>query len=217
MASCCETEARDARQRRLLWAVLVANALMFVIEFTVGWLAQSTGLIADSLDMLADAAVYSIGLYAVGRAPVHKARAALVNGGVQFALGLLVCVDVARRTLTGSDPNAVAMGWMGALALAVNLFCFVALTRQKGDDINLHASWVCARNDMAANVGVMLAAVLVVLAGSSWPDLVIGLGIAGLILHSSVGIIRAARTALRDGTEVATGCCAEPTSTRAEL
>ena len=170
MASCCETEARDARQRRLLWAVLVANALMFVIEFAVGWLAQSTGLIADSLDMLADAAVYSIGLYAVGRAPVHKARAALVNGGLQFVLGLLVCADVARRALTGSEPNALAMGWMGALALAVNLFCFAALTRQKGDDINLHASWVCARNDMAANLGVMLAAGLVVLVGASWPD-----------------------------------------------
>ncbi len=49
MSACaCEMEARDARERRTLVVVLGINAAMFVAEFALGWVAQSTGLIADS-------------------------------------------------------------------------------------------------------------------------------------------------------------------------
>lgn len=64
---CCSIEVDSAEQARILWIVLGINAAMFVAEFVAGLIAQSTGLIADSLDMLADAAVYGVSLYAVGR------------------------------------------------------------------------------------------------------------------------------------------------------
>lgn len=68
MSDCdCEIELKDNEQRTILYWLLGINAVMFVLELGVGWFAQSTGLIADSLDMLADAIVYGIALYAVGR------------------------------------------------------------------------------------------------------------------------------------------------------
>ncbi len=70
----CELEEADALERRTLWTLLAINASMFVVEAVAGWLGESTGLIADSLDMLADATVYGIGLYAVGRPLMAKAR-----------------------------------------------------------------------------------------------------------------------------------------------
>ena len=56
----------EQESRALKW-LLAINAAMFVVEVTTGWIAQSTGLMADSLDMFADAAVYGLALYAVGR------------------------------------------------------------------------------------------------------------------------------------------------------
>ncbi|HBC55524.1 MAG TPA: cation transporter, partial [Gammaproteobacteria bacterium] len=78
MSDCgCELELKDSEQKSVLYWLLAINSIMFLLEVGVGWYAQSTALIADSIDMLADAAVYLIALYAVGRAITDKARAAM--------------------------------------------------------------------------------------------------------------------------------------------
>jgi len=207
MSDCCAVEANNTHERRLLWIVLILNAAMFFIEFIAGWLAESSGLIADSLDMLADAAVYSVSLYAVGRAVEHRARAAMLNGSLQLLLGLGVLVDVARRIWFGSQPQALTMSTISVLALAVNVSCFLLLYKFRQGDINLRASWICSRNDMIANLGVLTAAGLVAWLGAAWPDWVIGALIAGLIVYSAVFIIRDARIALKTGQTMAPSCC----------
>ncbi len=71
MADCgCELESENDAQRKTLRIVLVINATMFCVETTAGVLASLTELIADSLDMLADASVYASCLYAIGRAAI---------------------------------------------------------------------------------------------------------------------------------------------------
>jgi Co/Zn/Cd efflux system component len=79
-------EARNEQERQTLRIVLGINAVMFLFEIVLGWLAQSTGLIADSLDMLADALVYAVSLYAVGRAAALQDRAAILSGVLQMGL-----------------------------------------------------------------------------------------------------------------------------------
>lgn len=209
MADCCATDAEDRQQRRLLWVVLGLNATMFIVEFAAGWLAHSSGLLADSLDMLADALVYSLSLYAVGKAVTKKARAALMNGSLQLVLGLWVLMDVAWRIWTGSTPNAGLMGSVGLLALAVNVICFLLLFRFRGGDVNMRASWICSRNDILANSGVLLAAGLVAWLGSPWPDRVIGILIASIVIHSAWRIIGDARMSMRTGNAMADTCCDE--------
>jgi len=124
-------EARNEQERRTLRIVLGINAVMFLFEIVLGWLAQSTGLIADSLDMLADALVYAISLYAVGRAEVLKDRAARLSGMLQMVLAVLVLVDVLRRFLYGSEPVSLLMMGVGAVALVANSVCLALI-----------ASWV---------------------------------------------------------------------------
>ena len=70
---------------------------MFVFELALGWLAQSTGLIADSLDMFADAAVYAISLYAVGKSAALQAGSVRLSGFAQILLALLVLADVYNK------------------------------------------------------------------------------------------------------------------------
>ena len=162
MSECCGVNAQDKEQRTLLWTVLGLNGGMFFVEFIAGWIGQSSGLMADSLDMLADAMVYMVGLYAVGKAIEYKAKAALFNGSLQLVLAGFILFDVIRRLISGSAPQSNIMLWISLLALAVNLFCFVLLSRYRTGDINMRASWICSRNDMIANVGVIVSAGLVV-------------------------------------------------------
>ena len=88
------------------------------------------------------------------------------------------------------------MGLFGVLALIANTICFVLLTRFRDGDINLRATWLCSRNDMIGNVGVLLAAGLVMWSGSAIPDIVIGLIIAAVVVHSAWRITNEAKAGL---------------------
>ncbi|KPD22793.1 MULTISPECIES: cation diffusion facilitator family transporter [Idiomarina] len=210
MSSCCGTTAQehiDKAQRRLLWTVLVLNGVMFFVEFIAGWLAQSSGLIADSLDMLADTLVYAVSLYAVGKAIKYKANAAIFNGTLQTVLALMVLADVLQRLIFGSQPNANMMLWVAGLALVVNVLCFALLYSSRNGDINIRASWICSRNDMLMNTGVIASALLVAQLDMAWPDLLIATVIALIVLRSAIRIIRDARAVKAGDKTDISGCC----------
>jgi Co/Zn/Cd efflux system component len=109
------------------------------------------------------------------------------------AFGLGVLAEVVAKIASGATPRADLMSSVGVIALAANVFCLWLLTRRKGDDVNMRSAWVCSRNDVMANMGVLLAAGAVAISGSAWPDIVIGLLIAALFGTSAVSVIRDAR------------------------
>lgn len=194
MSDCnCELEIKDKSQKEILIVLLLINAAMFVLEFALGWLAQSTGLIADSIDMLADATVYGIGLYAVGRSISHKARAALISGWFQQTLGLLILMDVIRRVIVGSEPVSILIIGVGILALIANVICLRLIENHRHGDIHMRASWIFSRNDVIANIGVISGGLLVWTFNSRWPDLIVGTLIAMVILKGGRQIVRDAR------------------------
>ena len=198
MKDCCEIAAEvPARQRRVLQIVLAINVTMFVVELVTSRLAHSTALLADSVDMLGDAMVYGFSLYVVGRGTGWVARSALLKGTVMAAFGAGVLVEVGLKLARGVVPAAGIMTGVGLLALIANGATLLVLWRRRADDINMRSAWLCSRNDVTANAGVLLAGVGVALTGSAWPDIVGGLLIAALFSASAVDVIRAARRELR--------------------
>ncbi len=200
MSDCCDDNCAgdlSGEKKKILLIVLVLNALMFVVEFSLGWLAASTGLMADSLDMLADAVVYGISFLVVHGTMQQKAGAALINGCLQTLLVFVVLYSVISHFLAGTVPDSFSMGWVAALALLVNLICFILLSRYRNGDINLRSTWLCSRNDMVANIGVIVAALLVAVLQAGWPDLLIGCVIALFVLRSALGIIKDSLGVLR--------------------
>jgi Co/Zn/Cd efflux system component len=194
---CCEIVADvPARQRRVLQIVLAINAAMFVVELGASVLAHSTALLADSVDMLGDAIVYGFSLYVVGRGPRWAARGALLKGGVMAVFGAVVLVEVALKLARGLLPTVEIMAGVGLLALAANGATLLALWRRRSDDVNMRSAWLCSRNDVVANVGVLLAGGGVAVSGSAWPDVLAGLLIATLFSASAVDVIRSARREL---------------------
>ena len=204
MDSCCSdkacaVEALHGRQSTTLKFVLGANAAMFVVELTAGIVAASIALVADSLDMLGDALVYGFSLYVVARGPLWKARAALAKAVVMGLFGLFVLGQLIYKLINPQPPSFEMMGAFGALALAVNAACFAALWRHRGEDINMRSVWLCSRNDLVANVAVLIAAAAVWATASAWPDIIVGALICALFLRSALGVSREAREELARG------------------
>lgn len=181
---------RQASEARVLVALLAINAAMFAVELAAGWAAESSGLVADSLDMLADAAVYGLALHAVGRAAAAKARAARVAGVLQALLAVGAFADVVRRYVAGSAPEPPVMVSVSTLALAANVGCLLLLARHRDGEAHVRASWIFSTNDVLANLGVIAAGALVAWTGSHLPDLVVGAAVAALVMAGAWRILR---------------------------
>ena len=196
MTDCgCHHEAKSAQERRILTIALVLNAAMAVIGGVAGWMGQSTGLLADALDMLSDATAYAIGLAAIGRGARFKANAAWLSGSVLLVLGLGVLLEVGRRVFQGAEPLS---GWMigtACLSLVVNLTVLRMLAPLKSGEVHLRATWIFTRADVVANVGVVVAGLLVLVLASPYPDYVIGTLIGLYVIKEALEILSDARNA----------------------
>lgn len=191
MTDCgCHIEAKNAAEQKTLYVLLALNGLMFVVELACGLYAQSSGLIADAMDMLADAMVYAIALYAVTRSTAAKISAARLSGILQILLGLSVAIDVIRRVVYGSEPDSFLMMAIGGLALIVNFICVSLIAKHRDGGIHMRASWIFSKNDLLANLGVIISGGLVMAFATPWPDLIIGALIAGLVTWGGISILR---------------------------
>ena len=202
LATCCEDKsceitAMRKSHGRVLWIVLAINALMFLVEGWAGVLAHSTSLLADALDMLGDALVYGFSLFVLARSVRWQAGAALAKGGFMLAFGFGVLGEGLYKVFHPVMPGVEMMGIIGTIALAANLVCFFLLYRHREDNLNMSSTWLCSRNDLITNVGVLVAAGGSYLLVSRWPDIIVGGIIASLFLSSAVSVLSQAIQALR--------------------
>jgi Co/Zn/Cd efflux system component len=205
MAACCshchepspQDRARDAAYRRVLWIVLAINAGMFLVEIVAGLAAGSASLQADALDFLADAANYGISLFVVGLALRYRAIAALTKGLSMGAFGLSVIGTVIWHAIVGTVPEAITMGAVGVAALLANAATFGLLWAFRTGDANMRSVWLCSRNDVIANLAVLLAALGVFGTGTGWPDVIVAAVMASLALHGAWVVIRYSLAELR--------------------
>lgn len=205
MDECCSNKGREiaaltlkADQRRVLLWVLAINAVMFVIEFSAGVIAQSSALQADAVDMLGDALVYVLSLFALNRGAKWEAGAALAKGLVILIFFGVIVVAIVLKILHGVPPSSRMMLVFGSLALAANLTCLALLWGFRKLNINMSSTFECSRNDVIANLGVLIAAVGVAGFQSGWPDIVVGSLIALVFLRSAIRVLREAWPQFRD-------------------
>ena len=181
-------------QRRLLWYVLIINAAFFIIEIVAGWLSSSMGLVADSLDMLADALVYSLSLFAVGGTLTRKKNIAKVSGYFQITLAVLGFSEVIRR-FVGLDvpPDFQTMIVVSIFALLGNSLCLYLLQKSKSEEAHMKASMIFTSNDVIINGGVILAGFLVNVLHSNKPDLIIGTIVFLIVIRGAIRILKLGR------------------------
>ena len=180
-------------QKTVLLQVLLWNLTLFVGLGVVGWLADSSSLLANVLDNGSDAAVYLLSYLAIDRRSAWKRSAATVSGVMLLLFAIVVIADVFRRWTYGAEPLGPVMMVMALMAGAINLWCLALLRRVRSSDINLKAAETFSFNDFISNGGVIVAGGLVLWLGSSWPDLVVGALIATVALKGGVEILKNVR------------------------
>ena len=195
---CCPapTPPTDVSYRRVLWIALVANVLMFLVEVVAAAWSGSSALAADAADFLGDSANYALSLGALAIGGAWISRVALLKGLAMSCYGIGVLAYAAWRAWLGVPPEPLTMGVVGALALTVNFSVAAMLYRFREGDANMRSVWLCTRNDVIANLAVLVAAAGVFGTGTIWPDVGVAAMLAMLGLSSGRVVIRQARAEL---------------------
>jgi Co/Zn/Cd efflux system component len=184
----------ESNQRKVLWIVLVINFSFFLIEMITGIISRSMGLVADSLDMLADAFVYAISLYAVGGTLQRKKSIAKIAGYFQITLAVIGFIEVIRRFISAEAlPDFRTMIIVSVFALIANAICLYLLMKSKSNEAHMRASMIFTSNDIIINLGVILAGVLVLWFKSSLPDLIVGSAVFILVMVGASRILKLAK------------------------
>ena len=197
--ACCHVPPppRDGQSyRRVLWIALFANLAMFGVELVASFFSGSTALAADAADFLGDSANYALSLGAIAAGGVWLSRVALLKGAAMSVYGVAVLAYAGWRAWLGVPPEPLTMGIVGAMALAVNFSVAALLYRFREGDANMRSVWLCTRNDVIANILVLVAAAGVFGTGTVWPDVGVAAILAILGLSSGRIVIRQARAEL---------------------
>jgi len=191
----------------------VLNALMFGVEFGASWLSGSVSLLADSIDFFGDAGNYAISLAVLGMSLATRAKAAVFKAACMGAFGVFVLGRSLWSVQFGVAPEAITMGVVGFVALAVNASVAFMLYRFRTGDSNMRSVWICSRNDALGNVAVMLAALGVFGTRTAWPDLLVACVMGVLALSGALTVLKQARSEIRES--AAPAVVGMPTSKRA--
>jgi Co/Zn/Cd efflux system component len=184
-------QASDASNKKLLMLVLAINLFFFVLEAITGFISHSMGLVADSLDMLADVLVYGMSLYVIDKAIGMKKRVATISGYFQMFLAVFGFIEVIRRFLGKGDvPVFETMIIISLLALIGNAISMYLLKKSKNTEPHMKASIIFTSNDVLVNIGVIIAGILVFLTNSKIPDLLIGTLVFFLVARGALKILK---------------------------
>ncbi len=192
-------------EAKTLKYLLGINFTMFVVEIILGFYAESTGLLADGLDMLADSFVYGLSLFAVGKSIAMKHKAAYFSGIMQISLGLLCLVEVGRKFYFGSEPLSNYMIVVSVIALIANLWCLILIHKHKDGEVHMKASWIFSANDVIVNTGVIFSGALVYFLKSNVPDLIIGGIVSLVVIRGGISIMKLSK--IKKAEPIKESCC----------
>jgi len=173
-----------------------------VAEVIGGLLTGSLALLADAGHMLSDNFSLGLALFAFwlsAKPPTPEKSfgykraeilAALVNGMTLVAISIWIFYEAYRRF---QDPPEILGGWMMAVAvigLFVNVAAALVLSCSEGESLNLQGALRHIIADLLGSVGVIAAAVVILLTGWLYADPIISVVIGFLVLGSSWKLLK---------------------------
>jgi Co/Zn/Cd efflux system component len=180
--------------RRVVMLVALLNASYFGFEFAIAQSIGSVSLFADSVDLLEDASLNILIAVALGWSDRNRARLGMALACILLVPSVATLWAAWVKIHTHLPPAPLSLTLTGVGALAVNLFCALVLVRYRKHSGSLtRAAFLSSRNDVLANLAIILSGFITAYTHSGWTDIVVGLGIAGLNADAMVQVWRAAR------------------------
>ena len=180
--------------RRAVLTVAILNLGYFGVEFAVAVAIRSVSLFADSIDFLEDTSVNLLIAVALAWSVTNRARLGTALAGLLLVPGLAILWTAWQKLMVPATPAPLPLSLAAGGALAVNLACAFILARFRSHGGSLtRAAFLSARNDVLANIGIVIVGLVTNYVGSGWPDLVLGLGIAAMNADAARDVWAAAR------------------------
>ena len=170
-------------------ALLIAftlNFFIFAVEFYYGYLENSAALLSDSAHNIGDAVILGTSIFVISSTQKVKAKLAIIKCSIWGLFGLLALYQVYLSYISMKIPSYEVIGWIGFLALFVNIISTLVLLSFKDSDVNLKSAYICCRNDAFGNLLIIVAGFFVYRLNSWWPDIIAGLIISFIILVSAI-------------------------------
>jgi cobalt-zinc-cadmium efflux system protein len=205
-------QARSGSDRRALGLALVLVAGFAVVEVVGGLVAGSLALLADAAHMVSDGLSLGLALGAswLAARPATPARsfgyrraeilAALANGALLVLLAAGIFVEAGRRLSDSPDVDAAPVLAIGAAGFVVNVLVARVLWRASGESLNVRAALRHVFADLLGSLGVVVAAVLILVTGWLWADPAVSILIGVLVLASAAGVLRESTRILMETT-----------------
>jgi Co/Zn/Cd efflux system component len=191
--------------------VLLLNLAYFFVEFAVAVSIGSVSLFADSVDFLEDASINLLILIGLGWSTRARARLGMLLAVILLVPGLAALWTGYQKILHPIPPSVIPLSAAGAGAFLVNLTCAFILARFRRHSGSLtRAAYLSARNDVLANIAIILAGGVTAFYPTAWPDLVVGLGIAVMNLDAAREVYQEAREEHASGGDDLAGREARP-------
>lgn len=197
--------------KKALAVVLSFTLTYMIVEIIGGLITGSLALLADAAHMASDNVALGLALFAFwlsGR-PATPNRsfgykrgeilAALFNGVTIVAISIWIFYEAYERFW---DPPEILGGWMMVVAvigLLVNVAGAVILQRSAGENLNMQGALRHILADLLGSVGVIVAALVILLTGWGYADPIISVVIGVLVLFSSWKLLRDSVNILLEG------------------
>ena len=200
------------RQRRVLWAVLAANAVYLVVEVVGGIAFNSLALLADGAHMASDVVALVVALLALslmGRPATDRhsfglrraeVLGAQFNGVVLIGISILIVVEAVMRLGSPDEVHGAGVMVVAGIGLLVNLACALALARAEGHSLNMHGAFLHMAADAAGSFAALVAGFAAWAWGADRVDPVASIIVAGLVGWSAWGLLRDTTNVLLEGT-----------------
>jgi Co/Zn/Cd efflux system component len=192
----------DTALRRVVGIVALLNQGYFGVEFAVALAIGSVSLFADSVDFLEDTSVNLLILLALGWSLQARARVGMLLAGILLVPALATVWALWSKFQLPAPPAPLPLTVTGLGAMLVNFGCAMLLLgyRHHGGSLT-RAAFLSARNDVFANVAIMIAGAATALTHAAWPDMVVGAGIMLMNADAAREVWQAARSEHREATE----------------
>jgi cobalt-zinc-cadmium efflux system protein len=201
---------KEKLKEKNLKIAIYLTSIFLLVEILGGYFFGSLSLLSDAAHMFRDVFALGITFLAISLAKklptqtktfgLHRAEVfvALINGLVLVGISFWIFYNAYLRILTPLSVESIGMVTLAALGAAVNFYVLNKLKVHK-EDINVKSAYLHVFTDMVSSIAVVIGGIVIFFTGIYYVDTLLSIGIAFVVLISSIGLIKESANILLEG------------------
>lgn len=194
-------EYRNVEKKKLSLSLLI-TAIVMIIEIIGSIITNSIALLSDAGHMFTHTFAITISLFAIiiaKKPPCHhrtfglyraEVLAAFINGLFLLFVVVVIAYEAIQRLINPKEVLGFQMLFIAFIGLSVNIVSISILHGSHKDNMNIRGVFYHLISDAVSSIGIILAAIVILLTGWNLIDPLVSLLISILILYWAWGILK---------------------------